>query len=223
MKMMLMKTLPWPLRLSAFVILLVNPIAIFGQSTFIFRNLQSNAGLDAPVFDSEGNGLGEPNYAAVLYGGPSPDSLVIAWDGIGEFTSHPMPPVRFSYMPLGRSGYFSYFGLQPGVVIPNVIPGGSAWLQVRAWDLRLGATYEQVASLGIGGYGESGLFYADGGDPTVQGALPAPLIGMESFSLRVVIPEPSPALLLLLGLPLLLSRRSRFKLKTITVSENVSN
>ena len=68
-----------------------------------------------------------------------------------------------------------------------------------------------LVALGLGGYGESPLFYANGSDPTL--ALPeppAPLIGLQSFNLRAVIPEPSSALLLLLGLPLLLLRRLRY-------------
>ena len=93
--------------------------------------------------------------------------------------------------------------------VNNVLPGQEAWLQVRAWDARLGSTYEAVVALGIGGYGQSNLFYAEsggigGGVPT----LPAPLIGLQSFSL---VPEPNAVVLVLFGLPLFLLGKRRFK------------
>jgi hypothetical protein len=49
---------------------------------------------------------------------------------------------------------------------------------------RFGASYEEAAARGLGGYGESPLFYAKGGDPFDQFPLPAPLLGLQSFSLR---------------------------------------
>jgi len=72
---------------------------------------------------------------------------------------------------------------------------------VRAWDAQLGTTYEAVAGLAIGGYGESPLFYAQGGVPLITPpSLPGALIGLQSFSLRPVVPEPSTwALLALCG------------------------
>ena len=114
-------------------------------------------------------------------------------------------------MPGGQIGYFNYSGFQAGyVAIPTVSCGGIAWLQVRAWDAGLGATYEEVVNLGLGGYGESNLFQKRGGiacGPTVSP--PEPLIGLQSFALREVIPEPGSTLLLLLGLPVLLFFRRR--------------
>jgi len=96
-------------------------------------------------------------------------------------------------------GYF--FSTESFLAVPSTATGGGgyAWLQVRAWDARIGSTYEEVAALGIGGYGESPLFYAPGGDPFVIPATPpGPLIGLQSFSLRPV-PEPSTWALLALG------------------------
>jgi hypothetical protein len=43
------------------------------------------------------------------------------------------------------------------------------------------------------------LFYAQGGDPFDQFPEPGRLIGLQSFSLRAVIPEPSTWALLVLG------------------------
>jgi hypothetical protein len=172
------------------------------QSTFHFDNWND---VDAPVFDSAGNRLSGTDYVAMLYGGPTGDSLAPAT--IEYSSTQVMSPVPFTF-PL--PGYFDRSGW---VGIPTVPGGGTARLQVRAWDARLGASYEDVVALGLGGYGESGVFQGVGGDPNATGVPipPAPLYGLQSFSLRPVIPEPSAALLLLLGLPWLFFRPRRNK------------
>lgn len=61
------------------------------------------------------------------------------------------------------------------------------WLQVRVWGVRVAPTYELAVARGIGGYGESALFYAQGTPgPLCGGApcLPGSLIGLQSFRLR---------------------------------------
>ena len=162
---------------------------IYGQSSFTLQNRQISVGIDAPVFDSRGVPLAGANYLAELYGGIKPDLLVPAM----TFGEPPRVIVTF------LSGEFSGYFLGPSISIMSVPPNGWAWLQVRAWDARLGATYEEVATLSIGGYGESPLFYAQGGDPFDQFPVPRPLIGLQSFSLRAVVPEPSTWALLALG------------------------
>jgi len=170
------------------------------QSTFIFQNW---GGVNAPVFDAAGNPLYGTNYLAMLYGGPTIDSLAPATRDY--LSPQPMPPVPFT-VPLSPFGYF-YRGNY--VVIPTVPCGGSPWLQVRAWDARLGSSYESVAALGLGGYGESNFFRTYGGNPCLTLASPPePLRGLESFSLRPA-PEPTALLILLLGLPSLLWHRRR--------------
>jgi hypothetical protein len=172
----------------------------FGQSTFGFVNY-IEGGLDAPVFDSNGNRLVDTDYVAMLYGGLTTDSLTPAYgDGFQV-----MLPEPFTYRPDLGGGYFG----RPGYVTVNGVPGGGvAWLQVRAWDARLGATYEDVVALGIGGYGGSNLFQRSGGNP--NGGVPTPpepLVGLQSFSLSPIIPEPNSSALLLLGFALLFRRR----------------
>ena len=148
----------------------------FAQGTFAFWNYHPT-GLDAPVFDAAGNQLAGTSYVAVLYGGARPDALTIAQTGPAD-----MPPESFTAVFNGQPGYFS----ASGYVIVDDAPGGYAWLQVRAWDLRLGASYDDVVRLGVGGYGASPVFQARGGDPL--GAIPPqPLLGLQSFSL---VPEP---------------------------------
>jgi len=172
-----------------------------GQGTFIFQNFGWDD-LNAPVFDGGGNPLYGTNYVALLYGGPTVDMLAPAT--MEHSASQAMPPVPFT-VPLAPFGYFSYD--KGWVEIPSVPCAGYAWLQVRAWDARLGSSYENVATLGLGGYGESKLFQAQGGGPCGNIAIPPnPLRGLESFSLRPA-PEPTALLILLLGLPSLLWHR----------------
>ena len=171
-----------------------------GQSTFGFVN-HIDGILDAPVFDSNGNRLAGSDYVAMLYGGLTTTSLSRANWGIQV-----MPPVPFTYRSDLGGGYFGLIGY---VEIEGVPGGSTVWLQVRAWDSRLGATYEDVVALGIGGYGESNLFQKQGGGAGVTPSPPEPMIGLQSFSLLPVIPEPSSTALLLLGLPLLLRKCRR--------------
>lgn len=160
---------------------------LLAQGTFAFSN--GSQGIDAPVLDSTGIRLAGPNYRAELYGSTVPDSLAPA---LSYFSQQRIA------LPFMDGIYAGYFLTPDGVVIPGVPGLGWAWLQVRAWDARLGSSYEQVAALGVGGYGESSVFYAQGGDPVIP-VPPRPLIGLESFTLRPVIPEPSTLALLALG------------------------
>ena len=165
----------------------------YPQSTFVFDNYVPQAGLDAPVFDNSGNPLSGTNFVAVLYGGPTMDSLSLAKIG-----SSGMAPLAFTYFPNGKAGYFAE---GDGVEIDNVPCGSSTWLQVRAWDARLGSSYEEVQNLGLGGFGESLLFQAQGGGPCGGVPIPPkPLVGLQSFSLRAEVPEPGGLMLLIVGL-----------------------
>jgi hypothetical protein len=152
------------------------------QGTFLFQNV--GFGVDAPVFDAQGIPLAGPDYLAELYGGATPDSLAPAT---------PRTAVPF-FTGIG-AGYFQ----APYAVIIVGVPGGDlAWVQVRAWDARLGASYEEAVVLGLGGYGESILLHLRSGNPIVPTS-PSALLGLQPFSLRPVVPEPSTWGLLALG------------------------
>lgn len=165
--------------------------AAMGQATFRLQNLDPGHGIDAPVFDALGAPLAGASYRAELWGAAAPEDLVPALN-LAAGSS------RLA-VPFSAGGYF--FSSASFLSVPSQSTGGGgfAWLQVRAWDSRLGALYEDVATLGVGGYGESPLFYARGNDPFREPAEPpAPLAGLQSFSLRPV-PEPSTWALLALG------------------------
>jgi hypothetical protein len=104
--------------------------------------------------------------------------------------------------------------------VPDVSGYGWAWLQVRAWEARLGGTYEEVVALDRGGYGESPLFYAQGGDPFLAlPGLPGPLIGLQSFSLRPA-PEPAATFVIVLGLACFFVCRARRRSTTAHAQVN---
>jgi hypothetical protein len=163
---------------------------VLPQSTFRFQNYYPSAGIDAPVFDADGVRLAGEDYAAELWGGALSDSLSPTLN---------LDSGQRLILPFFTGTGAGYFTSTASLTV-WAVPGGSfAWMQVRAWDTRLGQTYEAVAALGIGGYGESALLYIMGGNPLSLPTSPAPLVGLESFSLRPVVPEPSTWGLLALG------------------------
>ncbi len=159
-----------------------------GQGYFQVQNFYPPAGVDAPVFGALGVPLSGSNYLAELWGGATPDSLAPAVD-FNQLRHRIITPFLID-------GYFD----SRGAVVLETVRFEEAWLQVRAWDARLGSTYEEVVALDLGGYGESPVFLAEGNPVFSTPHPPAPLIGLQSFSLREVVPEPrSWALLALAG------------------------
>jgi hypothetical protein len=142
----------------------------------------SQGTIDAPVFDADGNRLEGPNYMAELYAlyiGIAPTNLP---PPLPEELLPAPPPQPFRTG--AGAGYFNGQLCQTRE-IPGASPGGDAWVQVRAWDARLGSTYEQVVNRAIGGYGESNIIRITVGGQ-FQGGPPANLIGLQSFSLRPI-------------------------------------
>ncbi len=156
-------------------------------------------GVDAPVYDAEGNPLEGTGYLAELWGGATSNSLAPAL--VIDKSN------RRDIIPFRTGGYF--FSIEGRLSVMGVLPSGFAWLEVRAWDASLGGRYEEVRALGIGGYGESPLLYTQGGNPYDNRSLPPPLIGLQSFSLRPIIPEPSTGAMLSLGAGMLWWARHR--------------
>jgi hypothetical protein len=144
------------------------------QATFALNNRIIPLDIDAPVFDAHGTPLDGTNYLAELWGASSPGSLA-PLEVTDRGNQREIVPFHRGYF-MSPSGH---------LVVPTVPDFGWAWLQVRAWEARLGATYEEVATRGLGGYGESPLFYAQGsGACGGVPCLPFALIGLKSFSLR---------------------------------------
>ena len=177
--------------------LLLTCLSAFSQSSFWLSNLDGR-GVNAPVFDSNGIRLEGSNFRAELWGGPTTESVAPAF----SYFSHQR--VTTPFLTGAGAGYFRDFELRLGPgddpSIFAVPPRGWAWLQVRVWDVRVGETYEDAMATGLGGYGESAVLFAQGGDPTLLPPdSPGALLGLQSFSLRPIVPEPSTWALLLVG------------------------
>ena|SRR5436190_4027019 len=147
--------------------------SVSGQTIYWFQNVS----VDAPVFDANGAPLSGPNYSVELYGGKTPEALEPALTKSKE---------RLIIAFLGDTGA-GYFQTPEAAYLWDD-PALFSWLQVRAWDNRLGSTYAEAAARGLGGYGESPLFYAAGTWASDQFGIPAELIGLKSFKLRPVTP-----------------------------------
>ncbi|MBK9139567.1 MAG: PEP-CTERM sorting domain-containing protein [Verrucomicrobia bacterium] len=162
------------------------------MANFILANRYPTIGLDAPVLDWEGRLLAGEDWRFELYGGPAVDLLAPA------VNREPFGPSRV-VVGLYTAGYFrDTHSMLTVATIPGEYPW--AWLQVRCWSLRVGESYEAVAALGLGGYGESAIFKAAGGyfEYTI-GDVPRPLAELQSFTVRQIVPEPATWALLAVG------------------------
>jgi hypothetical protein len=115
---------------------------------------------NAPVFDVDGvTRLAGTNFKAQVYASASPDIL------------RPVGAVR-TFGTGSSAGDIGTFSRQ----IPDVSAGGTAYIQLRAWEAAFGVSYEQARALG-GKFGASAIY------PTVIG--PNKTLRPLSFSLRV--------------------------------------
>ena len=156
-------------------------VAVFcgsAQTAFVLQNVRANNGSPLPpVLDAQGTPLADTNFLAELWGSATTDSLA-------PLLSYNEPRhrvlARFSDVLPG------HFRADEISVLDTVQLGERAWLQVRVWDSRLGATYEQVAARGIGGFGESPLFYGQGQRRCDPPCIPGDLAGLQSFQVRTM-------------------------------------
>lgn len=149
--------------------------------TLYFANRDLTVGLDAPIFDTDGSHLSGSNFVAQLYAGMDQNALTAA--GV------PIP-----FRSDDGAGYF------PGQVrvLSMAAPGSPVYLQVRVWELSAGATYEEAVAA-FGKNGASSILQVTTGNAGVPPTLPASMIGLESFQLRV---GPTPPEIVHLSAPL---------------------
>lgn len=163
----------------------------FAQGTVNFVNINAGAGLNAPIFLGDGttkaSGAG---FTAELLAGPNAANL--------------MSVATTGFLTGAGAGYF-----QGGVVtIGSVAPGATAFLQVRVYDTASGSfPWAQANPNGI--WGQSSIFSVVTGGAGSPPSTPAALTGLTSFSVGLLIPEPSTLALATLGFSVLFLRRSR--------------
>ncbi|MBM3879649.1 MAG: hypothetical protein FJ387_07995, partial [Verrucomicrobia bacterium] len=158
--------------------------AIAGTVNFANRVLVD--GIDAPVLDEDGvTRLAGEGYRAQLYGGASAEAM----GALGR-------PVSF------RSEAAAGYIAATVVVVPDVVPGGMAFVQMRAWDAAAGDTYEEALAAD-GKHGTSGVLSVRTGGAGSPPSLPGNLLGLESFALRRGTPpaivEPPSDLIVIAG------------------------
>ncbi|HVY71411.1 MAG TPA: PEP-CTERM sorting domain-containing protein [Verrucomicrobiae bacterium] len=158
------------------------------QGTVAFNN--HSTAVSAPVFDVGGSTLvSGPSIVAALF-----------FNGVQQGDAAP-------FRTGNGAGYWNP-GSDSTRVINGVAAGASATLEVRAWEVAKGATFDAAVAAG-GKYGKSDPFTiaALGGQgPSGPPATPADMTGFKSFSL---IPEPSTIALGALGAAALLLRRRK--------------
>lgn len=167
-------------------------VSAFAQGTLQFNNRVPEVGLDAPILSFPGTGASGDDYLAQLYAGVSASDLL----AVGE----PLP-----FLTGDDAGYLDT-SLGAERVVPTVLPGELATVQVRAWATSLGATFEEAnRNFGFVGISDP-IEVVTGGD----GLPPAYLVGLTSFGLNTptAVPEPAPYLVFGLGLLFWLARRS---------------
>jgi hypothetical protein len=151
-------------------LVVTDTIAGGGQIRFANQSFDSyGTNVDAPVFDIDGTThLNGSNYVAQLYAGSSLGLLRPA----GQ-------PSAF------KGGFGAGYFFPQLVTLPTVPPGSNAIVQVRAWDARMGSSYEEARATGAR-FGKSGLLTVMAGGGLM---LPTDLDGLQSFSLQAGMPQ----------------------------------
>jgi hypothetical protein len=173
---------------------------VLAQGTYNLDNspLTTGGTVDAKVFDTNGTTpLAGPTFFAQLFIGTVSNSASLTPQGA---------IVSFYPTGSGGEGYVNPSGTT--ITSTNVAPGGSGFVQLRAWSGA--ATYAAAAATGGAKIGSSGILNLTAGGSGAPPSLPANLVGLASFSLTtVVIPEPSTIILGILGGVALLLRRRK--------------
>jgi len=126
-----------------------------GGSTVYLNNFTNNS----PVYDVDGSTrLAGANFKAQVYAGATPHIL----RPVGPAVSFP-------------SGVFAGYAFPQDIPreIPDVTSAQTAYIQVRAWEVAFGSSYEQARASG-GRFGFSGIY------PTLNGQR----VATRSFNLR---------------------------------------
>lgn len=171
-------------------------LAAFAQGTVNFVNLNAGAGLNAPVYASDGTTkLSGTSFMAELLASSSQGGTYSSVATAGFLTG-------------GGAGFFS-----GGVQTINGIAGGAtAWLQLRFWNTANGSTFAAAQGSGANNaWGQSATFSVVLGNPAASPpTTPAALSGLQGQSLKLnAVPEPSSLALAGLGAAALLVFRRR--------------
>jgi hypothetical protein len=169
-------------------------VTVHAQGTVWFQNLDSQRGIDAPVFESDGvTKLSGAQFIAELLGGPSTATLASL--------------ATTSFLQGPAAGYYN--GGIHG--LPSVAGGALGWVQVRVWSMSSGASFLEAQASGLpNSWWQSSVFSVvtgtTGSNPTFPGALTG--LGTSPVYLNSV-PEPSTLAVAGLGVIMLLASQRR--------------
>jgi hypothetical protein len=175
-----MKTLLWRFARTILVVFacILTTGGTMAQGTVDMRNKLKGT-LDVPFFDEQGVLLQGSNYVAQLYfwSTAGPD---VGFKPAGD-------PVPF----LSTTNGYGYF-IGGSVELPGTHGLASGWVQVRAWAIAGGPSFEQAALAGDWTGQSKILFIPVLGDPHAGGvpALPAYMIGLEYPGEPLVVQPP---------------------------------
>lgn len=204
--------------------------SVFGQGQVVFNNrvvgsvvshIYAPNGTDAG-FVQQGNGTadtaaGTTDWSAAsgwsLLDGSKGTYTVQLWAAPGGAGTPESSLVAVPTTTTMRTGAAAGFITGVTVVVPNVpgdTTGGPATFEVRVWDNAGGTITSYAAAQGLanGVWGQSPIFSITGplGGGTV---LPPNLVGLQSFNVHTLVPEPSTFALAGLGAAALLIFRRR--------------
>jgi len=162
---------------------------VFAQGTLVFANLAS--GVNAPIMDSTGARIHDPNYVADLFFSTTTDAATDSLTAAGF-------NVAFSTTTSGGGGFF----LGGSRTVTGA--SGAIEAQVRVWNETAFPTFDQARTSG----GEWGVSAPLVLTLAVFPATAQPMAGLTGFQLTAV-PEPSTFALAGLGAAALLVFRRR--------------
>jgi hypothetical protein len=184
--------------------------SVFAQGTIVFGNNLPNS-VVAPIYSPDPANPSLVNYGNDPFGYPpglnnygghlltAADQVTVQlWGGPNASSLAPVPNAEATIV---AEGLFATASAP--VAVPGVPGGGTAQLQLRAWQNKDGTIMTWEAAIGAGvDLGESAVFMSQ---PLGGGITPAPnLVGLFTFNIHTPIPEPSTFALAALGAALLL-------------------
>jgi hypothetical protein len=180
-------------------------VGAYAQGTVVFSNRASFVGgttaENAITKKEDGTRLSGTDWVAQLYWAPGAGAAEGSLQAVG------------SPVPFATGGAAGFLATSPTVTLPGAAVGSTVTVQVRAWNVAAGATFEAASgNFALPGVvGKSALITVSGlGGPNPPGPdiLPANITGLRGFQV-VPVPEPSVIALGLVGAGLLFLRRRK--------------
>lgn len=172
----------------------------YSQASVVFNNHDTANGVDAKILDVGGLAGADATVVAQLWA-----------SGVGGSLAPIGAAIPLHSTPAAALGYLDTAGQDLNRVVTGVAGGAPLEIQVRAWSIADGATYDIASQVAGARFGSSPILHlAVSGGAGQPATLPVPLTGLQGFTLTMVpVPEPSVIALSVMGVGLLIARRRR--------------